>query len=37
MRKLIDFIEIYAEYRQHHGRLYSARIACGCAFFGRPF
>ena len=37
MRKLIDFIETYAAYREQHGRIYSARIAFGVAFRGLPF
>lgn len=37
MRKLIEFYEAYAEYRSAHGRVYSARIAFGIVFHGKPF
>lgn len=32
-----EFMRIYRQYRKHHGRAYSARIAFGCAFRGLPF
>ena len=32
-----DFITTYRQYRKHHGVIYSARIAYGCAFRGLPF
>ncbi len=37
MRRLIEFYEVYAEYRASHGRMYSARIAFGIAFKGSAF
>lgn len=37
IRKMIDFAAVYAEYRKHNGRRYSARIAFGVAFRGLPF
>jgi hypothetical protein len=32
-----DFITTYRQYRKHHGVIYSARIAYGCAFSQIPF
>lgn len=37
MSKLRDFIEIFHQYRSHHGIVYAARIAYGCAFNKLPF
>lgn len=38
MHKLINFIDVYRLYRNGgNGRLYSARIAYGCAVQGLPF
>ena len=35
--KLREFMDVYRLYRAYHGRIYSARIAWGCAFQGKPF
>lgn len=32
-----QFLTIYRLYRKVHGPIYSARIAYGCAFQGKPF
>lgn len=37
MSRVVEFFQIYALYRQHNTRLYSLRIAYGCAFRGLPF
>jgi hypothetical protein len=36
-RRLVTFVEVYREYREHHNRRYAARIAHGIAFRGIPF
>lgn len=32
-----EFVAIYRAYREHHGRLYSARIAYGIIYSALPF
>ena len=37
MKRLLDLIHIYRQYRRHHSRTNAWRIAWGCAIQGLPF
>lgn len=37
MKRLIDFVNVYRQYRPGHSTAYAARIAFGIAFRGLPF
>jgi hypothetical protein len=37
IRKIIEFLAIYSQYRPQHSRRYSAQIAWGIAFRGLHF
>lgn len=37
LTRLAEFWAIYRAYREHHGRLYSARIAYGIIYSTLPF
>lgn len=37
MRQVVEFVNIYRQYRKVHSVRYSLTIAWGCAFRGLPF
>lgn len=37
IRKAVDFLAVYQQYRPQHSRRYAAQIAFGVAFRGIPF